>query len=207
MTLDGGKTAVLGYRQKTVCTQWDSQEFFREVGRLLHSVERWTNLEITNVGVEKVLEEPGPELLGYATRHVRLRTIAGGKASILIKKFQYSLEIIDDVWIAPQLEIHPIEKQWIAAQTNTGFEQLDDMLDSWNKQLPAMILKQESVVRLKDLLKDKESTKKEKIEITAIEKLDPSKLSEETFRMPSCDKVSREEMKETAKDMLKDIIK
>lgn len=207
MTLDNGKTAVLGQRQKTVCSEWDTQEYFREMGQLLHSVERWTNLEITDVSVEKILEEPGPELLGYATSHVRVRTTARFKASVLIKKFRYSLEIIDDVWIAPQLEIHPIEKQWIAAQTNTGFEQLDNILDSWNKQLPAMILKQESVVRLEDLLKEKESTKKEKIEITAIEMLDPSKLSEETFRPPSCEKVSRKEMKETAKDMLKDVVK
>jgi len=207
MTLDGGKTAVLGHRQKTVCTEWDTQEYFREMGQLLYTVKRWTNLKVTNVNVEKVLDEPGPEILGYATRHVRLKTTAGVKASVLIKKFRYSLEIIDDVWIAPQLEIHPIEKQWIAAQTNTGFEQLDDMLDSWNEQLPAMILKQESIVRLKDLEKEEESTKTEKIEIKAIEKLDPSKLSEETFRMPSCEKVSRKEMEETAVDMLKDVVK
>jgi len=70
-----------------------------------------------------------------------------------------------------------------------------------------MILKQESVVRLRDLEKEEESTKTEKIEITAIEKLDPSKLSEEAFRMPSCDKVSRKEMEETAVDMLKDVVK
>ena len=48
---------MLGHRQKTVCTEWDSQEFFREMGRLLQTAERWTNLEITNVGVEKVLDE------------------------------------------------------------------------------------------------------------------------------------------------------
>ena len=40
MTLDGGKTAVLGHRQKTVCAQWDSQEYFREMGRMLHKAKQ-----------------------------------------------------------------------------------------------------------------------------------------------------------------------
>ena len=206
MTLDGGKTAVLGHQQKSVCSEWDSEAYFREMGQILHAVKRWTNLKITDVNVEKVLEESGPELLGYTTKHVRLKTTAGVKASVLIKKFRYSLEITDDIWIAPQLELHPIEQQWIAAQTNTGFKQLDQMLDSWNKQLPATILKHEAVVRLKDLLNKEESTKTEKIEITKIEKLNPSKIPEETFRMPNCEKVSKKKMKEAAKDILKDVV-
>ena len=207
MTLDSGKTAVLGHKQKTVCTEWDSQAYFREMGQMLHTVKRWANLEITDVKVEKVLEEAGPELLGYATTHVRLVTTAGVKASILVKKFKYFLKITDDIWIAPQLELHPIEQQWIISQTNTGFQQLDQMLDSWNKQLPATILKQESVIWLKDLLNKKESTKTENVEITKIEKLDTSKIPEEIFRIPNCKKVSKKEMKEMAKDMLQNVVK
>ena len=157
--------------------------------------------------MEKVLEQAGPELLGYATKHVRLVTTAGIKASVLVKKFQYTLKITDDIWLAPQLEIHPIERQWINAQTNTGFKQLDRMLDSWNKQLTATILKQEAVIWLKDHVKKEETTKTEKIEITSIEKLDPSKIPEETFLMPKCEKVSRKEMEKTAKGMLQDVMK
>ena len=170
MTLDGGKTAVLGHQGKTVCSEWDSEAYFRKMGKLLHKVRRWANLEVADPKIEKVLEEPGPELLGYSTTHVRLVATANIKASVVVKKFSYSLKITDDVWIAPRLEIHPIEQQWINAQTNTGFEQLDQMVDTWYKKLPAMILKQESVIRLNDLIKKEESTKTEKIEITAIER-------------------------------------
>ncbi len=137
MTLDGGKTAVLGNKGESVCSDWDSAEYFSEIGRLLHKARRWANLEVTDVKVEKVLEQPGPELLGYATTHLRLVTTAGVKASVLVKKFRYSLEITDDVWLAPQLEIHPIEQQWINAQTSTGFDQLDELLDSWYMLVPS----------------------------------------------------------------------
>ncbi len=57
MTLDGGKTAVLGNKGKSVCSDWDSAEYFSEIGRLLHKARRWANLEITDVKVEKVSGE------------------------------------------------------------------------------------------------------------------------------------------------------
>ena len=207
MTLDGGKTAVLGNKGKSVCSEWDSEGFFREMGKLLHKARRWGNLEISDVKVEKVLEKPGPELLGYATTHVRLVTTAGLKYSVLVKKHQYFLKITDDFWIAPQLEIHPIEQQWINAQTRTGFEQLDRMLDSWHTHLPATMLKQESVYTIKDLVKKEESTKVEKINITSIEELDPSKIPGELFDMPKCKKASQKKMEAAAKEMFQKTLK
>ncbi len=207
MTLDGGKTAVMGDKGKSICSEWDSEQYFREMGRLLHKARRWTNLEITDVKVEKVLEEPGPELLGYATTHVRLVTTAGVKYSVLVKAHEYTLTITDDVWMAPQLAIHPIEQQWINAQTSTGFDLLDQLLDSWYLHLPATIIKQESVFKQIDLVKKTESTKVDKITVISIEALDPLQISEEVFKMPKCDKVSRQKMEAAAKVMLKKTLK
>lgn len=207
MTLDGGKTAVLGDKRKSIYSEWDSEEYFSEMGRLLHKAGRFAKLEITDVKVEKVLEKPGPELLGYAATHVRLVTTAGVKFSVLVKKYQYVLKITDDIWMAPQLEIHPIEQQWINAQTSTGFGQLDELLDSWYMHLPATVLKQESVFEIKDLVKKEESTKVEKINITSIEKLDSSKIPMALFDMPKCKKVSRKEMEAAAKDMFSKTLK
>ena len=207
MTLDGGKTAVLGNKGKSMCSEWDSAEFFREMGRLLNKAKRWANLEITDAKVEKISEKPGPKLLGYATTHVRLVTTASVKYSALMNKNQYSLKITDDFWIAPQLEIHPIEQQWINAQTSTGFGQLDQLVDSWHSHLPATILKQESVFKIKDLVKNEESTKVEKISITSIEELNPSEIPVEAFDMPKCKKASQKEMKAAAKAMFEKNLK
>ena len=207
MSLDGGKTAVIGDKSKSICSQWNSEEFFREMGKLLHKARRWVKLEIADVNVEKVSEKPGPEMLGYATTHIRLVTTAGLKYSVFTKKHQYLLKITDDIWMAPQLEIHPIEQQWINAQTSTGFDQLDRMLDNWHKQLPATVLKQESVFHVKDLVNNKESKKVEKITITSIDKLDPAKIPAELFDIPKCDKASRKKMEAAAKEMFARTIK
>lgn len=201
MTLDGGKTAVLGNRETSVCSEWDSQEFFKAMGRLLNKVRLWTNLDITDVKIEKVSENPGPDVLGYSTTHLQLFTTARVKGNILLKKFRYILEITDDIWMAPQLGLHPIERAWINAQTNTGFKILDHIMDSWNKQIPFTMLKQESVFKMKDLEKKEESTKIEKIEVKLIEELNSSEIPEETFRILNCKKVSQSKMQASAKKM------
>jgi len=207
MTLNGGKTAVMGDKGKSMCSEWESERYFRVMGKLLHKARRWTNLEITDVRVEKVLEKSGPEMLGYATTHVRLVTTAGVKYNVLFKAHRYTLTVTDDIWMAPQLAIHPIEQQWINAQTSTGFDLLDQLLDSWYLHLPSTVLKQESVFRYIDLVKKGESTKVEKIAITSIEELDPQQVPAALFELPKCDKVSRQKMEAAAKVMLKKTMK
>jgi hypothetical protein len=95
------------------------------MGQLLFKVKRWTNLEVTDPKVEKVLEEEGPKLLGYPTSHIRLVTTAGIKASVVVKKFRFHLQITDDVWIATQLEIHPIVQQWRRRQRRCSWVPLN----------------------------------------------------------------------------------
>ena len=73
--------------------------------------------------------------------------------------------------------------------------------------LPATVLKQESVFEIEDLVKKEESTKVEKITITSIEKLDPSKIPAELFDMPKCKKVSRKKMQAAAKSMFEQTLK
>lgn len=207
LTLDGGKTVVMGDKGKSLCTQWDTEDFFRVIGQLIRKAERWANAKITNVKIEKVLEEPGPEILGYPTTHVRIVIEAGLKASVIVKKFKYSLKITDDVWMAQDLELSPIEQQWIKAMSQTGQKQLDQMLAAWNSELPGPILKSETVTLLTDRVNQEQRTKIEKMEVIALEELASGKIPEETFRAPQCEKVSQKEMEEAAKDMLKDTIK
>ncbi len=69
------------------------------------------------------------------------------------------------------------------------------------------VLKQESVFKIKEMGKNKESTKVEKITITSIEKLDPSKIPVALFDMPKCKKASRKEMEAAAKDMFEKTFK
>ena len=60
---------------------------------------------------------------------------------------------------------------------------------------------------IKDLVKNEESTKVEKISITSIEELDPSELPVALFDMPKCKKVSRKAMEAAGKNMFEKTLK
>lgn len=209
VTNDGGKTWLLVDKDdnKTVCTEWNTREFFNAMGGFMTYVSELANAEVKEAKVDIILDEPGPEMLGYTTRHVRLNSAIRIKARILFFTYEYALNIKDDVWMSPDLALHPIEKAWIDALTRTGSVEIDRMSKAWNEKVPGTIFKQVSVVTLRNVKKDEEKTKTEKIELTKMEQLMSEDIPEDTFKMPKCKKVSESAMEDAAEDMLKSVIK
>lgn len=203
LTLDGGNTWIIGNKAEAYCAQMDTGEFFRYLGGLAHRFEGIANLEITDPQVKKVLEEKGPKILDYPTTHVRLVTTASGKAAVLFKKYDYKVHITDDIWYSTKLEMHPVRKRWLEALSQSGYKQLDVLIDQWASNLPGSILKQESVIKVTNVIKNKEDITTEKTQVVTIEKLKSADLSKQTFQMPRCKKTSKKEMRDTAMELFK----
>ena len=201
LTTDGGNTWVIGNKQEAYCAQMETGEFFQYLGSLALKVEGIANLEITDPQVKKVLEQKGPKILGYPTTHVRLVTTAAGKASILFQKFDYKVHITDDIWYSPELEMHPVRKRWLEALSNSGYPQLDKLIDQWAANLNGSILKQESVMKLTNVIKNEEEITTQQSRIVTVENLKPTDIPKDTFDMPTCKSISKKEMRDTAKEL------
>lgn len=201
LTTDGGNTWVIGNKQEAYCAQMDTGEFFQYLGSLALKVEGIANLEITDPRVKKVLEQEGPKILGYPTTHVRLVTTAAGKASIFFQKFDYKVHITDDIWYSTELEMHPVRKRWLESLSNSGYPQLDKLIDQWAANLNGSILKQESVMKLTNVIKNEEEITTQKSRIVTVEKLKPADISTDTFDIPKCKSISNKEMRDTAKEL------
>ena len=201
LTNDGGNMWVIGNKQEAYCAQMETGEFFQYLGSLALKVEGIANLEITDPQVKKVLEQKGPKILGYPTTHVRLVTTAAGKASILFQKFDYKVHITDDIWYSPELEMHPVRKRWLEALSNSGYPQLDKLIDQWAANLNGSILKQESVMKLTNMIKNEEEITTQKSRIVTVDKLKPTDIPKDTFDMPKCKSISKKEMRDTAKEL------
>lgn len=201
LTVDGGNTWIIGNKAEAFCAQMDTGEFFTYLGSLALKVEGIANLEITDPKVKKVHEKKGPNILDYPTTHVRLVTTASGKASVLFKKYEYKVHITDDIWYSTEMEMHPVRKRWLEALSQSGYKQLDMLIDQWVANLPGAILKQESVIKVTNVIKNKEDIYSEKTRIVTIEKLKPSDISKQIFDMPKCKTISKKEMRDTAKDL------
>lgn len=201
LTVDGGNTWVIGNKAEAFCAQMDTGEFFRYLGSLAIKYGGLANLEIADPQVKKVLEEKGPKILDYPTNHVQLVTTAAGKAAVMVKSYDYKVHITDDIWYTTKLEMHPVRKRWLEALSQSGYKQLDTLINQWVDNLPGAILKQESVIKVTNVIKNKEDITTEKTQVVTINKLKPSDIPKHTFQMPKCKKISKKEMRSTAMDL------
>ena len=207
LTLDGGKTFAWSDGGQAVCGNWSLEAFFATVGALLEKGTRFINAELPEARVEKTLEEPGPDIHGFPTTHLRLATEFGAKGRVLIMKFEYSVEQTDDVWMTPELELPALERRWMETMGRTGFDYADAMLTAWDAEVTGVVLKHKNVVRLTNLQSGKVSVKTESMEVTGFERLEPSQIPVGTFAMPECRQVDQREMKEKAGKFIRDSLK
>ena len=203
LTVDGGKTWVLSEGPNTECGEWDLEAFYRNAGSLVVKAEGWVNAKVTEAQVETLGRDAGPDILGYPTTRMRLLTTLHAKAKLLFLKYEYRVEITDEIWFSPDVELHPIEKRLLDAMAHTGYEQLDRMTQSSIDEIGGTILKQKTVARVRNVRKNTEESKVQNFVVTSIEKLKASELPQGLFEMPKCDPVDKETMDDKAKKVFK----
>jgi hypothetical protein len=201
LTIDGGDSWVLADDDEAFCTRMETDRFFRDVGSSLRRLGKLVGLKVAPVEMTRVFEKPGPEILGYSTMHVRLESTVSGEARLVVKKYEYTAKIIEDIWYATDLEMHPIRKKWIAAATQSGIPGFDELTDKWIEHVQGAVAKQVLVMELTDVVKGKTTITREETEVTAVEQLEPAQLPEDVFKLPDCtdDKTS---VTDAAKRML-----
>lgn len=207
LTIDGGQTWILddAKDQKSVCSRWDTKEFFSRIGDLIYYAEIFVNAEISVGKLNVMFDEQGPEILGYKTWHMKIVSSIHGEAEFLGFKREYTLEFRDEIWVSPDLKLSPIEQAWVDALSNSGYRKIDRLSQAWNKQVQGTILKQVSEVTIYNITKNEKRTKHENSAITKLETVKPEDIKADFFKAPECKKVTEKEMEGAATEMLKSI--
>ncbi len=206
ITLNAGKDWILADQKDNefYCARIDMDNFFRDLGDIMWNVDSLANAKFSETKVELLAEEPGPEISGYATTHLRVQTTAKVKARVLFKKFEYSMTKVDDIWYTKDREIHPARKRWIEAITHSGYEQIDQLSSELRSNIPGAVLKQDSVVKITDYKKGKVDTYERKIRVVSVKELKSSELPKDTFTSPDCNDLSDSQIKDAAKAIFKE---
>lgn len=207
VTNDAGKTIVVHEGDKSICANWDRAEFFQAAGKILTKGERMISAKISSVETTVVSEEEGPEIEGYPTRHIKLRTHYKGSGRLLFVKMTYSIEELNDIWVTNAMELPEIEKGWLEAASRTGNEFLDEHARAWPENPKETILRHTNVIRLVNVKSGKTQEKTEHLTVTNISTLDAADLPAGIFQLPTCKKVEQSEMKHQAERMLKKYIR
>lgn len=206
LTLNNGKSWIMGNQDddEFYCADVKMEDFFRDVGDIVSRLDSFANAEITNDKVELILQEKGPEILGHATTHIRLQTTANLKASVLFKKFGFTLKKVDDFWYAKDREMHDVKKHWIDALTQSGYKVLDKLSSELRGNIRGPVLKQDSVMHLTNTKKNKVDIFTRKLRVVSVQKLESSQVAEEIFAKPKCKKIKKSQTKNAAKTMFKE---
>jgi hypothetical protein len=200
MTVDGGENWVMGdtSEDRFYCSKMQTEEFFKNIGGQLTGAMDFFNVNTESPTIKKILEEPGPDMLGFKTTHLRIETNASAYARIFFIKFEYTAKITDDIWYANDTEIHPIRKKWIKALTQSGNNLIDTMFADFTSNLSGSILKQETVVDITDQRKKETKTQEIHTTVTTVEEIKPNQL-DEVFKLPECEVMDDKEVQEKAK--------
>lgn len=203
MTIDGGKTWVMGDKPKDrfYCSKMQTEEFFRNLGdQVTHAVD-FFNVKAESPTVKQTLEQPGPEILGFKTTHIQLETNAKAYAWFLFFKFEYTVKMVDDIWYTTDVEIHPIRKKWLNALTQSGNNIIDDLFNNVVAKLPGPVLKSESTADITNVRKKSTKTQKERTTATSVEEIKQEEL-DKIFVMPSCEMMDDDEIQEKGKALM-----
>jgi hypothetical protein len=206
LTINNGKSWVLGDHdnEEYYCAKMNMNEFFNTIGDLITRIDSITNAKYSNTSVDQVLEEAGPEILGHQTAHIRIQSTAKIKARVLVKSYEYELKKVDDFWYARDIQIHPARQRWIEALTHSGYEHLDKLSQQIRGSVKGALLKEESVMHVTDVNKNKTDTFGRKITVTAVEEVKDAELAEDIFNKPECQDIKKDQVKDVAKGMFKE---
>jgi hypothetical protein len=200
MTVDGGENWVMGDKPKDrfYCSEVKTDEFFMSLGDQVTNAVEFFNVKAESPTVKLVLEEPGPDIMGFKTTHVRLETNATAYAWFLFFKFEYSVKIVDDLWYAADVEIHPIRRKWLNALTQSGNKLIDQAFTDYTSKFSGPIIKSESVMDITNVRKKTTKTEKQRTIITDIKEMKQDEL-DKIFVMPECEKMDDDEIQEKGK--------
>jgi hypothetical protein len=200
MTINGGVNWVIGDkpRDKFYCSKMQTVQFFKDVGARVTNAIEFFNVKAESPTVKKVLEEPGPEILGFKTTHLQIEVNAMAYAWFFFIKFEYTVKIINDLWYTADLEMHPVRKKWINALSQSGNSIIDSLFTDITSEIKGQILKSETVYHITDVRKKETRTQTSRKQVTEIRELKPGEL-DKIFKMPDCITMDDDEVEEKAK--------
>ena len=203
MTVDNGENWVLGSKPKKqfYCSSMQTEQFFKNIGSQVTDAIDFFNVKADSPVIKQTLEQPGPEIQGFKTTHVRVETNARAYAKFLFVKFEYTVKIVDDLWYTTDVEIHPIRKKWINALMHSDNQIIDKLFGDYTKTLGGPVLKSETVVDITNVRKKETKTQKERTQLTSVKELAPEEL-DKIFQMPKCRPMDDDDVKENAQELL-----
>lgn len=179
VTTDAGRTMYLVNPEDRTYSKWDLKAMLESVSGVMQSLGPMMNFEIQEPRVETLADEPGGEMMGYATRHYKYRTTYRFQMKIMGMKSAQDMEQVQEMWATDQLDAAALGLWMMREPPDFGDSGLKELIEAEMSKVKGFPLKTvlESVSTNK---KGKQSTTRT---ITQVEALEERAIGAERFRI------------------------
>lgn len=169
VTKDGGKVMYMVNPSKKTYSRWDMESMAGLAGGAMQMM----NMKMSTPKVEKLLEEKGEKIAGFATTHYRFRTSYTMDMSFMGIKRSTTTVAEEDIWANAELNDAGLNA-WMNQQgTKTGNEQLDKLVKAEMEKVKGFPLKRVVTTTTKESSGEPQVMKMT-TEVTAIKKASPA---------------------------------
>lgn len=145
VTTDGGQTVYLINTQDKTYAEFDMEEMMAMMGQAMEMMEQlggMFKMEFENVHSEKLLEEPGGEILGRSTTHYRFNSGYTMSMKMMGMKQQTTVDSVQDIWSTTDYDSRGFGV-WLRPDRNikTGNEEFDKLINSEMAKIEGFPLK------------------------------------------------------------------
>jgi hypothetical protein len=111
-------------------------------GKALESLGGMMKMEITNPRFEKISEEPGGQILGYNTQHVRFNSGYTISMSIMGQSMNQVVESQQELWVTPDIDAAALNAWLRPDKMMKGmFKGMSEMIEAQYSQIKGAPLK------------------------------------------------------------------
>ncbi len=183
LTQDGGKTLLLVNPKERTYMELDLEAMVGMLGSLESGLGGMVDIEFSEPDVEILDEAEGDEILGFETRHYRVRSSFGMEMKILGMKRSHETETLQDIWVTDELK-DPALAVWLRKDPpSTGDEKLDRIIAAEVGKLEGFPLLTRAVSTSVGGRKGKRKTTT--TTTTKVVELKKMKIEAEEFELPS----------------------
>lgn len=104
------------------------------------------------ISSEKLVEDLGPDLDGYPTRHVRFHLRLTMHQPAASGELTTQIEVFEHFWLATDISLHNSDLVMLSDSVGTGIPALDEFLRAQIRESPGFILKRNLVLSVDDSL-------------------------------------------------------
>jgi hypothetical protein len=145
ITTDGGETVYLINPQNETYAEFEMEQMMAMMGQVTQMMGQMGGMfkiRFENVHSEKVLEEPGGQLLGRSTTHYRINSGYTTSIKLMGMKQQNTVESVQDIWTTSDFDARGFGV-WLRPDRNmkTGNEEFDKLINTELAELEGVPLK------------------------------------------------------------------